>query len=62
MATLTLSSTTSHSEALTLAGALLDWVNIQDDDLTFRPVKVHCTHNPDGTMTISTVPRLELVK
>lgn len=61
MAIVTLTSTTSHGEALALAGALLEWCAIQDADGV--SVKTYCEHHPDGTMTISTTPPLmRLVK
>ena len=60
MASLTLSSTTSHGEALALAGALLEWCTIQEG--TYKPARVYCEHRPDGSMTITTTPPLRVVK
>lgn len=63
MATLTLSSTTTHAEALALSGALLEWCTIQPvDPSSYTPAKVYCQHHADGSMSISTKPPLELVK
>lgn len=63
MATLTLSSTTSHAEALALAGALEEWCAIQPADPSQdTPARVYCEHHADGSMSISTKPPLRLVK
>ncbi|MBK5401318.1 hypothetical protein JFU47_32090 [Pseudomonas sp. TH39(2020)] len=56
MATVTLTSTTSHGEALALAGALLEWCATQDADGV--SVKTYTERGPDGAVTISTTPAL----
>lgn len=61
MATITISSTVGHSEALAIAGALLEWCASQPADGTLS-VKTYIEHHPDGALSISTNPPLRSVK